>query len=181
MKFLSIILCLISLSALAAMNYGAVQNPKEKQIQDIRNEEIRTVKTALSLRSHENRKAELYLRLAELYLEAYQADFLLEGKLQEQALQKNPNAKFVRERSVDDLKNGIGAAEEILSLSVDAKKLDQVYYFLGYNYAQYGDTQKSAKYYKILARDYPNSQYAVEGFRAVGEEAFAKGDYNEAQ
>ena len=101
--------------------------------------------------------------------------------MQEQALQKNPNAKFVRERTVDDLKNGIGAAEEILSLNVDSKKLDQVYYFLGYNYAQYGDAQKSAKYYKILSHDYPNSQYAVEGFRAIGEEAFAKGDYSEAQ
>ena len=181
MKLLSILLILMTVSAQAAMNYGAVQNPKEKQIESIRNEEIRAVKTALSLRSHENRKAELYLRLAELYLESYQSDFLLEGRLQEQALQKNPNAKFVRERTVDDLKNGIGAAEEILSLNVDPKKLDQVYYFLGYNYAQYGDVQKSAKYYKKLAQDYPTSKFAVEGFRAIGEEAFAKGDYNEAQ
>jgi tetratricopeptide (TPR) repeat protein len=185
MKLFTILLCLISLSAGspagAAMNYDSVQNSKEKQIQDIRNEEIKTVKRALSLRNQENRRAELYLRLAELYLEAYQADFLLEGRLQEQALQKNPNAKFIRERTVHDLKNGIGAAEEILSLNVDPKKLDQVYYFLGYNYSQYGDTKKSAKYYKKLATDYPNSQYAVEGYRAIGEEAFARGDYSEAQ
>lgn len=185
MKLLTVLLVLISLSAgesaFAAMNYGAVQNPKEKQIQDIRNEEIKAVKTALSLRSHENRKAELYLRLAELYLEAYQADFLLEGRLHEEALKKNPNAKFERERTVADLRNGIGAAEEILSLNVDSKKLDQVYYFLGYNYAEYGDAKKSSQYYKILSEKYPNSQYAVEGFRARGEEAFAKGDYSEAQ
>ena len=127
MKFFLILFCLISISSQAAMNYGAVQSPREKQIQDIRNQEIHAVKTALALRNHENRQAELYLRLAELYLEAYQADFLLEGKLQEQALQKNSNAKFVRERTVDDIKNGIGAAEEILSLNVDSKKLDQVY------------------------------------------------------
>jgi tetratricopeptide (TPR) repeat protein len=181
MKLLSILLCLISISASAGMNYKSVQKPREQQIENIRNEEILTVKRALSLRSHENRKAELYLRLAELYLEAYRADFLLEGRLQEEALKNNPNAKFIRERTTQDLRNGIGAAEEILSLNVDSKKLDQVYYFLGYNYAEYGDSQKSAKYYKILAHDYPNSQYAVEGYRAIGEEAFAKGNYSEAQ
>ena len=180
MKFLSILLCLVSLSAYAAMNYSSVQDSKEKQIESIRNEEIHTVKLALSLRSHENRKAELYLRLAELYLEAYRADFLLEGRLQDQALKKNPEAKFHRERSMDDLRNGIGAGEEILSLNVDPKKLDQVYYFLGYNYGELGDTQKSLKYYKKL-QDYPDSQYAVEGFRAAGDDAFSKNDYPEAQ
>ena len=180
MRILMVLVLICSSNAMASLSYNTVQSSRERQIQDLRNEEIRAVKTALSLRSHENRKAELYLRLAELYLEAYRADFLLEGRLQEQALQKNQNAKFIRERSMDDLKNGIGSAEEILSLNVDPAKLDQVYYFLGYNYGELGNTQKSLQYYKKL-QDYPNSPYAVEGFRAAGEDAFSKGDYVEAQ
>jgi tetratricopeptide (TPR) repeat protein len=161
--------------------YASVQSSKESQIENIRNEEIRAVSTALSLRSPENRKAELYLRLSELYLEAYRADFLLEGRIQEKNLARNSNAKLNRGRSIDDLKYGIGSAEEILTLHVDHSKLDQVYYFLGYNYGEYGDKKKSTFYYKKLATEFPDSQYASEGLRAVADEDFAKGDYNSAQ
>jgi tetratricopeptide (TPR) repeat protein len=171
----------IALAAYSPQDYASVQQGKEKQIESIRNEEIRAVKTALSLRSPENRKAELYLRMAELYLEAYRADFLLEGRLHERALQKNPDARMERGRSVDDLKYGIGSAEQILPLNVDRSKLDQVYYFLGYNYGELGNNKKSIEYYKKLAKEFPNSQYAVEGIRATAEEAFEKGDYNEAR
>ncbi len=167
--------------AISTGEYTSVQNSKEKQIEAIRNEEIHAVKSALSLRSVENRKAELYLRLSELYLEAYRADFLLEGRIQEKHLEKNPNAKLERGRSIDDLKNGIGAAEQILSLNVEHSKLDQVYYFLGYNYGELGDTKKSISYFKRLQKEFPNSQYAADGVRAIGDDAFQNGDYPEAQ
>ncbi len=170
-----------SFAALTSQDYASVQTSKEKQVDAIRREEISTVKTALSLRSAENRHAELYLRLAELYLEAYRADFLLEGRLQEKALTHNGGARLERGRSVDDLRNGIGAAEQILSLNVDHSKLDQVYYFLGYNYGELGDSKKSSQYYKKLAKEFPNSQYASEGVRAVADEAFQSGNYLEAQ
>ena len=74
---------------------------EEKELHaQIRNEEVKTVRTALGLRSPENRKAELYLRLAELYLEAYRADFLLEGRIHEQIVQHQSSAKMDRARSV---------------------------------------------------------------------------------
>jgi tetratricopeptide (TPR) repeat protein len=179
MKLLQVMLFWISISAFA-MDYASVQTSQEKKVEAIRNEEIRAVKSALSLRSHENRKAELFMRLAELYLEAYQADFLLEGRLHERALEKDPNAKFVRERTISDIRFGIGAAETILSLNVDRKKLDQVYYFLGYNYDQYGNAAKSLEYYRKLAREYPNSPFAFDAYRSMGEESFGKGNYEEA-
>ncbi|MBC7396923.1 MAG: tetratricopeptide repeat protein [Bdellovibrionales bacterium] len=170
-----------SFAGVAPGDYTSVGNVKEKKIEAIRLQEIRAVKTALSLRNPENRKAELYLRLAELYLEAYRADFLLEGRLHEKELAQNPNAKFQRGRSMDDLKYGIGAAEMILSLNVDKSKLDQVYYFLGYNYGELHDSKKSLAYYKKLAKEFPDSPYASEGIRAVADEAFQAGDYPEAQ
>lgn len=169
-----------STAALAA-DLASVQNPKEQQVEAIRNEEIKAVKTALSLRSPQNRKAELYLRLAELYLEAYRADFLLEGRLHEQALTSNPNAKLVRTRSMDDLKYGIGAAEEILKLNVEATKLDKVYYFLGYNYSELGHEKKSLEYYKKLTTQFPDSPFAIEGMKAVADDEFRKGNFADAQ
>lgn len=171
----------VAWAGLTRADYESVQNPKEKQIEAIRLEEIRTVKTALSLRSAENRQAELYLRLSELYLESYRADFLLEGRLQEKNLPRNPNARLERSRSLDDLRNGIGAAEQILSLRVDRAKLDQVYYFLGYNYGELGDAKKSDQYYKRLAKEFPSSKYSSEGTRALADEAFQNGHYLDAQ
>ena len=45
--------------------------------------------------------------------------------LHKKELSQNPNAKFQRGRSMDDLKCGMGAAEMILSLNVDKSELDQ--------------------------------------------------------
>ncbi|MBS1958119.1 MAG: tetratricopeptide repeat protein [Bdellovibrionales bacterium] len=161
--------------------YASVQSPKEQQIEAIRLEEIKAVKTALSLRAPENRKAELYLRLAELYLEAYRADFLLEGRLHEGQLQTQPGAKLERGRSVDDLRFGIGSAEEILKLKVETNKLDKVYYFLGYNYGELGSEKKSLEYYRKLTKEFPDSIYAVEGMKAVADDEFRKQNFSEAK
>jgi tetratricopeptide (TPR) repeat protein len=171
-------------SAVAAtleQEYQGVQSTKELRIEKLRNEEIKAVKMALGLRNPENRKAELYLRLAELYLEAYRADFLLEGRIHEKTLKRNPTAPFVRGRSREDLRNGIGAAETILKLSVNSQKRDQIYYFLGYNYGEYGDKKNSSLYFKKLATEFPASAFSIEGIRALADEAFQSGDYAEAE
>lgn len=162
-------------------DYQGVQTEKELRIERLRNDEIKAVKMALGLRNPENRKAELYLRLAELYLEAYQADFLLEGRIHEKSLKLDPTAKFIRGRSSEDLRNGIGAAETILNLKVSPGKLDQIYYFLGFNYGEYGDAEKSRQYYLRLAREFPGSGYAGDGIRALADEAFARGRFTEAE
>ena len=161
--------------------YRTVQTSKELKIEQLRNEEIRAVKTALGLRNPENRKVELYLRLAELYLEAYQADFLLEGRIHDKKLEKNPAARLERGRSKDDLRNGIGAAETILGFQKNSPKLDRILYFLGYNYAEYGDDEKSRTYYRRLIREFPSSGYATDALRAMADSAFQAGDFGEAE
>jgi tetratricopeptide (TPR) repeat protein len=161
--------------------YTAVQNPKERKIEAIRREEIKAIRVALGLRNPENRKAELYLRLAELYQEAYRSDFLMEGRIQERELKRDPRAKFVKGRSVEDLKYSIAAAEAILGLSISQKKLDQVYFFLGYNYSELGNKKKGLEYYQKLARQFPDSPFAAEGVRFIAEDAFFRSDFAEAQ
>lgn len=170
-----------ALAGWSARDYTSVQSPTERKVESIRNEEIKAIRTALGLRNPENRKAELYLRLAELYQEAYRADFLMEGRLQELELKRNPQAKFIKSRSVDDLKYSIGAAETILSLAIDSRKLDQVYFFLGYNYGELGNKKKSMEYYRKLAKQFPESFFASEAVRFIAEEAFQRSDYAEAQ
>ena len=162
-------------------DYRTVQTGKELKIEQLRTEEIRAVKTALGLRNPENRKVELYLRLAELYLEAYQADFLLEGRIHDKRLEKNPSARMERGRSRVDLRNGIGAAETILGFQKAPEKLDRILYFLGYNYAEYGDDGKSREYYRRLIREFPSSGYATDALRAMADSAFQSGDFKEAE
>ncbi len=171
----------VSMAAPSDRDYQGVQSMKELRIEKLRNEEIKAVKMALGLRNPENRKSELYLRLAELYLEAYRADFLLEGRMHDQALKTDPAARFVRVRSREDLRNGIGAAETILKLNVNSPKLDQIYFFLGYNYAEYGDKKNSSLYFKKLATEFPESGFSIEGIRALADEAFQSGDFPEAE
>ncbi|MBU6153930.1 MAG: tetratricopeptide repeat protein [Bdellovibrionales bacterium] len=183
-RFFSLVALMIHSTAIAApmdKDYQLVQSNKELRIEKLRNEEIKAVKMALGLRNPENRKSELYLRLAELYLEAYRADFLLEGRIHEKALKSNPSAPFVRMRSREDLRNGIGAAETILKLDVKSPKLDQIYFFLGYNYGEYGDKKSSSLYFKKLANEFPDSPFSIEGIRALADDAFQGGDFSEAE
>lgn len=167
--------------ALTDADYLNVQDGKEGRIEALRNEEIRAVRTALGLRNPENRKAELYLRLAELHLEAYRADFLLEGRIHEKEIQKEPGRRFEKVRSRKDLQEGIGAAESILTLKVDLSKLDQVYYFLGYNYGELGDKKKSRDYFEKLVRQFPGSGYSEEAWRGLADDAFQRSDFRSAE
>ncbi len=188
LRSFQIILLLVSVglhsvasAAVSDSEYDAVLTDRERKIDAIRREEIQTVSSALRLRSPENRQAELYLRLAELYLEAYQADFLLEGRIHEARLKRQPQAKLERRRSSEDLKNGVRAAEQILKMKVDGSKLDRVHYFLAYNYGELGNKDESIKHYSILMKDYPQSPFSNEGQRAVADALFQKGQFQDAE
>jgi tetratricopeptide (TPR) repeat protein len=181
MKFLTILLCLISISAHAGQDYISVQTPKDRQIEAIRNEEIRTCWEALALRKEDGQKAELYLRLAKSYKEAFEADFALEGRLLEKALKTDPNARFKRERSNQNLKKGIEAAEKMLSLpKVSVEDKVQAHYFLGYNYGALDDKQKSRDNYEALVRIAADSKLAFDAFQSLGDDAFKASEFDRA-
>jgi hypothetical protein len=65
----------------------SVQSEKEAQIDEIRNQEITQLRIALGRRLPTNRRADLYLRLAEIYLEAYRAEFLIEGRVHDKRIE----------------------------------------------------------------------------------------------
>src|SRR3989338_2591478 len=63
-----------------------IQTPQEIEIQNLREKEINQNKVALSRSQADSQRIELYHRLAELYLEAYRANFLLEGRLHQKRI-----------------------------------------------------------------------------------------------
>lgn len=154
----------------------------EQKIREIREQEIAQLKLTLSRRIPQERRADLYLRLAEIYIEAYRAEFLLEGRAHELRLELKQEDKFIdRSRSVPYLKAAISACQEIVDFGVKYERLDQVFYFLGYNYSELGDESKAREYYSKIIQRFPRSAFAVEAYKELGEVAFVARDFRNAE
>ncbi len=159
----------------------AVESDDERKVRAIRVQEIKQLNIALGRRLPANRRADLYLRLAELHLEAYRAQFLLEGRVHEKRLEAGTALKTIdRSTSIPELKAGIAACEQILKLKIPYDKMDQVYWFLGFNNGELGNTKESLRYFELLIQKSPKSPFASEAYRSMGDAAFAKNDFRKA-
>ncbi len=161
----------------------SVESPEEAKIRDIRDQEINQLRVTLGRRMPTDRRADLYFRLAELYLEGYRAQFLLEGKVHEKHLEQGSagNKSIDRASSRPFLYKGIEACQEILKYRIAYPKLDEIHYFLGFNYGELGNEQKSQEYFQALTLRFPKSPFVGEAYRELGAAAFDKGNYRKAQ
>lgn len=159
-----------------------LMTPDERRIADIREQEIEQLRLTLSRRVPVERRADLYLRLAEIHIEQYRAEFILEGRAHEARLERKLTDKFInRSRSKPHLRAAIEACKEILEFGVRIERLDQVYYFLAYNYSELGDERSARSYYQRLISEFPRSPFTVEAYKEMGEGAFLARDYRSAQ
>ncbi len=91
----------------------------DAKVRELRNQEITQLRIALGRRSPANRRADLYMRLAEIYVEAYRADYLLEGRVHEKRLERGQEDRFIdHSHSRPNLAAGIKACNEILRLRI---------------------------------------------------------------
>jgi len=124
-------------------------------------------------------RGELWLRLAELYVE--------KAKFIEYGLQKDFD-----DRLNLYLKNGSRGPKPVLNLSKSKEynlkaiklyefylhdfpkspKVDQALFFLGYNYVELEQVKKGVGYYQQLTKNYPKSPYVSEAYFALGEYYF---------
>jgi tetratricopeptide (TPR) repeat protein len=161
---------------------AAVQSADEKEVEKIRNQEIRQIRTALGMRLPQNRRADLYYRLAEIYLEAYRAEFLLEGRIHDQRRSEESGNPFIfRGRSLGYLKSGIQACQDIVALRIPFEKLDRVYYFLGVNFEELDQRAESLKYFNQLTQKFPGSPFVAEAYRELGDDSFEQKQFGKAQ
>ncbi|HWU45008.1 MAG TPA: tetratricopeptide repeat protein, partial [Bdellovibrio sp.] len=121
-------------------------------------------------------RGELWLRLAELYVEKAG---LIDGRKQDEY-----DAKLRAFQSGKTKKKPILNTEEAREYNRKAvqlyewfqrdfprdEKMSQALFFLGYNYFELGDVQKGAHYYEELTKRFPESPF-------VGEAHFALGEY----
>jgi tetratricopeptide (TPR) repeat protein len=159
---------------------SAIIKPEEARVRDIRRQEIQQLQLALSRRLPQNRRADLYFRLAELYLEGYRQEFLLEGRAHERRIERGGSGTLDRTRSKPYLRLGVQACEQIVKIGLSFPKMDQVYYFLGVNLGELGEKRRSNQAFLQLVRRYPQSAFSGEAYRELGEDAFDQKKYRDA-
>lgn len=158
-----------------------VETDKEQQIRKLREQELIQLRIALGRRLPKRRRADLYFRLAELYLEAYQMEFLLEGRAHEKRLDSGLKELTIdRNRSKPYLQKGLQAASEIRNLRIAYPQMDNVYYFMGFNHLQLGQRKQGLEYFQKIIREYPKSRFAAEAHRELAIEAYDRKDYAQA-
>jgi tetratricopeptide (TPR) repeat protein len=132
------------------------------------------------------RRGELWLRLAELYVEKAR---LIEYKLQQ---------KY--DDQIRDFQQGKTKTKPVLNLRASQEynrkavqlyewflrdfpkdpKIDQALFFLGYNYFELDQAEKGKDYYKRLTAEHPRSSYIEESNFALGEYYFDREKWADA-
>ncbi|MBI3544149.1 MAG: tetratricopeptide repeat protein [Deltaproteobacteria bacterium] len=161
--------------------FSSVTTGEEAQINQVREQEINQLKIVLGRRFAENRRPDILLRLAELYIEKYRFYFFKENQIHQNLYKQGVKERSVNhDRSREQLHSATAACLGILKSRVQFAKLDEVYYFLGYNAEEMGNKKEATKYFEVVATRYPNSAYAPEAYRNLAETAFEKQKYSVA-
>ncbi|WP_413582450.1 tetratricopeptide repeat protein [Bdellovibrio sp. HCB288] len=131
-------------------------------------------------------RGELWLRLAELYVEKAS---IVDSRKQDEydaklrAFQeKKTNRKPVLElaEARDYNRKAVQLYEWFQRDFPKDSKMPQALFFLGYNYFELGDVKKGAQYYEDLTKKYPKSAFVGEAHFALGEYYFENEKWSDA-
>jgi tetratricopeptide (TPR) repeat protein len=136
-----------------------------------------------------SRRGELWLRLAELYVEKSR---LIEYKLQtehdkaakawsEDANHSGKAPKLDLRPAQEFNKKAVQLYEAFLHDFPKDSKVDQALFFLGYNYFELDKAEKGHVFYERLVKEYPESPYIEESNFALGEFYFDHEKWKDAE
>lgn len=133
-----------------------------------------------------NNRGELWLRLAELYVEKAS---LIDARAQEDYTKKlalfnsgklSAKPKLDSSQAEEYNKRAIKLYEWFERDFPRDPKISQALFFLGYNYFELGETEKGVSYYKKLNQQFPNSPFVGESHFALGEHHFENENWSQA-
>jgi tetratricopeptide (TPR) repeat protein len=118
---------------------------------------------------------DLYMRLAELYVEQARYHYHLDagGRPVEGGVESVP-AQVLKTRAVS-------AYRRLLQLFPDYPAADKVRFFMAHELRELGEFERMARVYRELAEKHPRSPYRVEGLLILGDHHFDKGDLDGAE
>ena len=132
------------------------------------------------------RRGELWLRLAELYVEkARLIEYRIQQKYDEQIKQaeaKKSKAKPKLDLSAaqDYNRKAVQLYEWFLRDYPKDQKVDQALFFLGYNHFELNQPERGKEFYERLTKEHPQSPYVEESNFALGEYHFEREEWADA-
>jgi cellulose synthase operon protein C len=176
----------MSFESRTPVNLSRVKPPKSSEILKYENSDQSEYEKTLDLQIKElykltqqykgsSSRGELWLRLAELYVEK---SALVDARKQDDYDKKlttfqsgktkaKPKLDLAEAREYN--RKAIQLYEWFIRDYPRDAKISQALFFLGYNYFELSDSKKGAFYYDRLTKDYPNSPFIGEAHFALGE------------
>ena len=158
----------------------------EAQLEKITNQGINQLYKLTQQFKDSKRRGELWLRLAELYVEkARLIEYQLQKKYDDQ-LSKFQSGKTKKKpaldlhASQDYNRKAVQLYEWFLRDFPKDTKVDQALFFLGYNYFELNQAEKGKDYYKRLTTEFPKSSYVEESNFALAEYYFDREKWADA-
>lgn len=178
--------------AYSNQEFAQVITPQEARIDQFRTAEIQQLNLVLSRSGAKEKQPELMLRLAELYTEKYRLFFFKENELWNKKMdvylqmpvdRQKMNRKPVLDNSASKawLGNAVKVLQRIPLQQARFDRIDEVYYFLGFNLWELGKKKEGAANFEKIVREYPRSKFASEAYRYIADFAFADRDFKKSR
>lgn len=181
-----------NLLALTPEEISQARTAQEARIDDLRNQEIKQILLILSRSAPKEKQQDMLLRLSELYTEKYKLAFNKENqiwskKMDEYLAMPLERQKYSRKPVLDTTvsKQWLNKAISTLDRIPDQKgrydRLDEVYYFAGFNKWELGRKKEAARDFISIVRNFPQSKFSAEANRYLGDYAFANREFSVAK
>lgn len=157
----------------------------EDKLEKITDEGIAELYSLSQKYSKSKNRGQLWLRLAELYVEKAKYIELRLQKTYDERLERHQQGQGVKptldlSKSREFNGKAIKLYEWFLRDYPRDPRTDQALFFLGYNYMELDQFKKGTGYYEKLTREFPNSSYVGETHFALGEYYFDNNQWKKA-
>jgi len=160
------------------------------EMEEIRDKELETINRMLKLGVSDEEKPKLLFRMAEIYSDKAKFRWMkiMEKSSEEAKYEKQPEKIKMIQKEKESLKKQQDSfrnkALEMYKALIDKypnyPKIDEVYFYYGFNLMEMGQQEEALKIYRTLIKDYPESKYVPDAYVSFGEYYFNKGDLHRA-
>lgn len=160
----------------------AQMQQREATIAQQRRQAIKLLQAFLQRYPRAPERAGVLFRLAELFWERAQADFLAAMREYDRNLELFKNGKLTSAPTQPriDLTASLKIYEQLLERHPDFEQIDTVLYLYGFGLNEQGNEQAALSIFRTLIRKYPHSQFVADAHMAIAEYEFAKAHFRRA-
>jgi TolA-binding protein len=154
------------------------ENSDRDRLERVTDQQISELYKIVEKLKNSPNRGEVWLRLAELYIEKAAYVHGRKQAIYEEKLKRFNDKKLSTKPRIEDEESkeynnkAIQLYEYFIRDFKGDPKMDQALYFLGYNYFEVGDVKRGTAYYKRLIDEHPKSNYVTEANFSIAEYYF---------